>query len=450
VLNKRLSLSKRLFFAATIVLTAFLGLSAFSLNNAFLASADSAQKQRLKNYLYSILSAAEFNPNGLEVDSADLVEPRFSTPNSGLYGQITSGKDIVWQSDSILGQFIALPDHPAPSEEIWSEINIHSGEPVMNLAFGIVWEAPNGEEFYYTINVSEDLTALNEQKAGFQRNLWYWLGGTGLMLLIVQALILRWGLRPLYSVAEDLTAIESGKRRRLGSDYPDELTQLTDNINTLLDHEETRRQRYKNSLSDLAHSLKTPLAVFRGEIENSNDLAEIQTTGHEQLDRISALVNYQLQRAATEGKSSLLAPVSIADIIHKIVGSLDKVYQSKSIKSRCEIERNAHIHADEGDMYELLGNLIENAYKYCNREVTVALFIHLDQIEIRVDDDGNGIPETARTEITKRGKRIDTQEEGQGLGLAIVSDIIEAYQGEITVKASHLGGACFIVELPNH
>lgn len=450
MLNKRLSLSKRLFFAATIVLTAFLGLSAFSLNNAFLASADSAQKQRLKNYLYSILSAAEFNPNGLEVDSADLVEPRFSTPNSGLYGQITSGKDIVWQSDSILGQFIALPDHPAPSEEIWSEINIHSGEPVMNLAFGIVWEAPNGEEFYYTINVSEDLTALNEQKAGFQRNLWYWLGGTGLMLLIVQALILRWGLRPLYSVAEDLTAIESGKRRRLGSDYPDELTQLTDNINTLLDHEETRRQRYKNSLSDLAHSLKTPLAVFRGEIENSNDLAEIQTTGHEQLDRISALVNYQLQRAATEGKSSLLAPVSIADIIHKIVGSLDKVYQSKSIKSRCEIERNAHIHADEGDMYELLGNLIENAYKYCNREVTVALFIHLDQIEIRVDDDGNGIPETARTEITKRGKRIDTQEEGQGLGLAIVSDIIEAYQGEITVKASHLGGACFIVELPNH
>jgi len=450
VLNKRLSLSKRLFFAATIVLTAFLGLSAFSLNNAFLASADSAQKQRLKNYLYSILTAAEFNENGVQLDSADLVEPRFSTPNSGLYGQITTGKDIVWQSDSILGQFIPLPDHPAPSEEIWSEINIHSGEPVMNLAFGIVWESPEGQEFYYTINVSEDLTALNEQKAGFQRNLWYWLGGTGLMLLIVQAFILRWGLRPLYSVAEDLTAIESGNRSRLGSDYPDELTQLTDNINTLLDHEETRRQRYKNSLSDLAHSLKTPLAVFRGEIENSRDLTEIQTTGHEQLDRITALVNYQLQRAATEGKSSLLAPVSIADIIHKIVGSLDKVYQSKGLKSRCEIERDAHIHADEGDMYELLGNLIENAYKYCNSEVTVALFIHLDQIEIRVDDDGNGIPETARTEITKRGKRIDTQEEGQGLGLAIVSDIIEAYQGEITVKASHLGGACFIAELPNH
>lgn len=432
------------------MLTAFLGLSAFSLNNAFLASADSSQKQRLKNYVYSLLTAAEFNAGGVAVDSSNLAEPRFSTPNSGLYAQITSGNDIVWQSDSVLGQFIALPAHPEPSEEIWSEFELHSGEAFINLAFGIVWENQQGEEFQYTINVSEDLTTLNEQKANFQRNLWYWLGGTGLMLLIVQAFILRWGLRPLYSVADDLTAIESGKSSRLAGNYPAELTQLTDNINTLLDHEETRRVRYKNSLSDLAHSLKTPLAVFRGEVENSHDLEAIQKTAHEQLDRITSLVNYQLQRAATEGKSSLLAPVSLASIIHKIVSSLDKVYQSKQIHSRCEIERDVHIHADEGDMYELLGNLIENAYKYCNSEVTVALFVHPHRIEIRVYDDGNGIPETARSEITKRGKRIDTQEEGQGLGLAIVSDIIEAYQGEISVRASHLGGACFIVELPNH
>jgi two-component system sensor histidine kinase PhoQ len=450
VLNKKLSLSKRLFFAATIVLTAFLGLSAFSLNNAFLSSADSAQKQRLKNYLYSVLATAEFSENGVSVDSSDLPEPRFSTPNSGLYAQITTGSDIVWQSDSILGQFIALPDHPAPSQEIISEFAIHSGEKIINLAFGIVWENQQGKEVQYTINVSEDLTTLNEQKANFQRNLWYWLGGTGLVLLIVQAFILRWGLRPLYSVVDDLSAIESGKRTRLANDYPDELTQLTDNINTLLDHEETRRQRYKNSLSDLAHSLKTPLAVFRGEIENSTDLHSIKTIGHEQLDRIGSLVDYQLQRAATEGQSNLMAPVSVAEIIHKVMDSLDKVYQTKGIKGRKEIERDVFIHADSGDLYELLGNLIENAYKYGNTTVTVALFTQLDVVEIRVDDDGNGIPEGARTEITKRGKRIDTQEEGQGLGLAIVSDIIDAYQGEITVKASHLGGACFIVELPNH
>lgn len=445
----KLSLSKRLLIAVSFVLTAFLGLSAFSLNNAYLASADSAQQKRLKNYIYTLLTAADFDESGSLTMPDDLAEPLFSIPNSGLYAQIVTGRQIVWQSPSLLGRFIALPEHPGAAEEQLTVITLESGVRLLNLAFGIVWENDMGQEFHYTINVSENLNTINKQKAQFQLSLWYWLGGTGIMLLFVQTLILRWGLKPLHTVAKELNAIETGDQKRLSSDYPKELNQLTENINVLLDHEQSRRERYKNSLADLAHSLKTPLAVFRGELESSNNIANVKETGHEQLDRITTLVDYQLQRAATEGQSNLVAPVSLGEIIHKIIDSLDKVYQSKNIHCQYDIQRDAFIHADTGDMYELLGNLLDNAYKYCNSQVHVTVITQLDIVEIHIEDDGNGIPEHAQKDIIKRGKRIDTQVEGQGLGLAIVSDIIDAYQSEITLKTSHLGGAHFIIQLPN-
>jgi two-component system sensor histidine kinase PhoQ len=146
----------------------------------------------------------------------------------------------------------------------------------------------------------------------------------------------------------------------------------------------------------------------------------------------------------------LLAPVSLGEIIHKIVSSLDKVYQSKAIRCQCEIERDAYIHADEGDMYELLGNLLENAYKYGRQQVHVIVTTSKDTVRIRVEDDGSGIPARAEGFVIKRGHRIDTQAEGQGLGLAIVSDIIMAYEGNINLERGHLGGASFVIELPRH
>ncbi|MDF1588011.1 MAG: ATP-binding protein [Gammaproteobacteria bacterium] len=446
--KQQLSLSNRLLLVVSLVLTAFLGVSAFSLNNAFQASAENAQHKRLKNYIYTILTAADFDNDGSIHMPEQFAESEFSTPNSGLYAQITTGRDIVWQSQSSLGLFIALPDHPGPSNEYLSTIELQNGSKLLNLAYGIVWENDHGKQFAYTINVAEDLNAIYQQKAGFQRSLWYWLGGTGLMLLIAQAFILRWGLRPLYDVTIDLHAIESGDKSRLSDNYPKELCQLTQNINTLLDHEQSRRERYKNSLADLAHSLKTPLSVFRGELDSNVEIEALRQSGHEQLDRISAMVDYQLQRAATEGKSNLLAPVSLAEIIYKILGTLDKVYRAKGVQCQCDIEKDVYIHADKDDMYELLGNLLENAYKYCNSQTSIILQSLQNHIQIRIDDDGNGISEHAQEDILKRGKRMDTQVEGHGLGLAIASDIIEAYGGEISLQDSYLGGAKFVIQLP--
>jgi len=444
----RLSLSARLLFAVSLVLTAFLGLSAFSLNNAFQATAESAQQKRLINYVYTILSAASFDESGLSHVPDQLAEPDFSTPNSGLYAQITSGRKIVWQSESSLGIFIALPEHPGESNQYFSNVKLNDNVRLLNLAYGIVWENEAGKKFNYTINVSEDLSAFDQQNAEFELSLWRWLGGTGLILLIAQTFILRWGLRPLHDVALDLHAIENGDHKRLSKHYPKELNQLTQNINTLLDHEQSRRERYKNSLADLAHSLKTPLAVIRGELEQTSETTSLRETTYEQLNHVSELVDYQLQRAATEGHSSFQSPISLGEIIHKILKSLNKVYQAKSIVSQCEIEHDVFIHADEGDMYELLGNLLENAFKYCNKKVNIFITSQYKQVKIQIDDDGKGIPKKSKYNIIKRGQRIDTQVEGHGLGLAIVSDIIDAYEGTIEFKRSPIGGARFTIQLP--
>ncbi len=444
---KRLSLNSRLLFAISLGLTIFLGFSAFSLDKAFRASSDVAHKKQLKNHIYMLLTAADFVESGAIIMPSALAEPAFSTPNSGLYAQITNKTTTVWQSQSLLGLSLNLPVNTQASEQKFSVIQSH-GTELLHLAYGIVWENNQGQEFEYTLHVTEDLTASLHEKASFRRSLWYWLGGTGLMLLIIQAGILRWGLKPLTDVAEDLSAIEDGTQNRLSKDYPTELNRLTRNINTLLDQEQSRQQRYKNALADLAHSIKTPLAVLRNELTLDKPLPDLRTQSQIQLKQVTDLIDYQLQRAATEGRTTLQAPIALEAIITKIVSSLDKVYQAKNIHHLSRIEPDIRISANEGDMYELLGNLLENAYKYCQGHVITTVMTDDKDITITIENDGNGIPYGAERNILQRGKRMDSQTEGQGIGLAIVSDIVDAYQGTIALAKTELGGACFIVSLP--
>lgn len=445
---KALSLSKRLLFSVSIVLTIFLGFTAFSLNNAFRASYDVTQHKQLKNHIYMLLTAAEFTESGTIIMPNSLAEPAFSTPNSGLYAQIINqSSDTIWQSGSLLGRTFNLPSIERHQQEHISIIESGS-DKLLNLAYSVIWENMAKQEYDFTIHVSQDLKASQQAKDEFRLNLWYWLGGTGLGLLLIQILILRWSLRPLSDVAEDLQAIEDGAENRLSQNYPTELNRLTRNINTLLDQEQTRRQRYKNALADLAHSIKTPLAVLQNELKPNRGVVTRKRESDIQLEQIIKSIDYQLHRAGTEGRSTLQAPVSISSLINKITSSLDKVYQDKKVQYHSEFDSALTLSADEGDMYELFGNILENAYKYCTSRVSINIIADEEQITFYIDNDGAGIPKTAQIDILKRGKRMDTQTEGQGLGLAIASDIVDAYQGRISLGNTQLGGACFVITLP--
>lgn len=443
---KALSLSKRLLLAVSIILTIFLGFTAFSLNNAFKASYDVTQHKKLKNHIYMLLTAAEFTESGTINMPASLAEPVFSTPNSGLYARIVNENSTIWHSDSLLGRTLALPNIQR-QQELFSTIESGS-DKLLNLAYSVIWENSKGQQYDFTLHVSQDLKASQQANHEFRLSLWYWLGGTGLGLLLIQILILRWSLRPLSDVAHDLQAIENGAENRLSQNYPTELNQLTRNINTLLDQEQSRRQRYKNALADLAHSLKTPLAVLQNELDTNRGNVLYHRETDKQLEQIIKSMDYQLQRAATEGRTTLQAPVVISKLINKIAASLDKVYENKQVQYQSELDITLTLSADEGDMYELFGNVLENAYKYCTNRVSVSIKTGEDHITFYIDNDGAGIPQVAQADILRRGKRMDTQTEGQGLGLASASDIVDAYQGEISLGKSQRGGACFIITLP--
>ena len=201
----------------------------------------------------------------------------------------------------------------------------------------------------------EDSSSFESPIQKYRQTLWGWLLALAALLLIAQLLVLRWGLTPLRKVANELHRIEHGEQEALHGNYPAELRGLTGNLNTLLAHERAQQQRYRNALADLAHSLKTPLAVLHG---SSTDAASVR----EQVRRMQQSVDYQLQRAATAGRGGLNSPLEIQPLLDSLLLALHKVHAGKTISVQQQVDEELMVRADKGDLTELLGNLLDNAF----------------------------------------------------------------------------------------
>lgn len=446
------SLHGRLLLAASIVLTAFISITGFSLDRAFRQSAETALRDRLQGHIYALLAASEVSRDGQLRIARALADPRFSTPGSGLYAQVSSATEgAVWQSNSHLGQQLAYAEDLTVGERRYTPITAADGSDLLELSFAIVWEGSAGASHAFAYHVAEHLEPLREQVTSFRRTLWGWLTALAVLLLGVQGLVVRWGLRPLRGVTHDLAAIEAGQQQQLEGEYPRELATLTGNINALLRHERAQLERYRNTLGDLAHSLKTPLAVLGGLSDARDISSEERGTLRDQVGRMREIVDYQLQKAAMAGRSPLAAPLAVAEVVEKIIASLRKVYADKTLQISSDIDPQARFRGELGDLMELAGNLLDNACKWGRREVTIVAR-PLDAeggLYIAVEDDGPGIAETQANEILQRGVRADTHVPGHGIGLAMVRDIVEAYGGQITIDTGRLGGARMVVKLPD-
>lgn len=442
-----LSLKARVILSATLVLTVFTLLSGFALDQAFRDSAKSARQERLLGQIYLLMTAAEVNEQGQITLPQTLKEARFSLPGSGLYAVITDALDkVVWRSPSSLGVAAPYRELVLPGEKRFGELADPSGQSYFVESHGISW-LTGTMPHKFTIHVIEDMTAFDEQMAQYRQSLWGWLGAMALLLLLAQALVLRWGLRPLRQVASEVSDVESGGKERIDGDYPEELKRLTDNLNLLIEHERTRQKRYRDALADLAHSLKTPLAVMRNALAAETHDA-LGKTLEEQVARMNHIVDYQLQRAATSGKSKNTAPLPIKPVAEKILASLAKVYLDKMVDAELSIGSAVCFRGDEGDLMELLGNLLDNAYKWCRKSVRLAVKEQNRRVTISVEDDGPGISESQAEHLLQRGVRADQAMPGHGIGLAVARDIVRAYQGNIRIKRSEFGGAAFVVDLP--
>jgi len=439
--------------AASLVLVAFLGLGALALDEAYRESTDTATRERLVGYVYALLGAAKEDERGRMLLPPTLPDPRFSAPDSGLYAVVIGGDgQLIWRSPSLLGRPYSLLQQVGAGERRF-QFAVNDKVPFNVLNFGVLWEDLQGRELAYTFSVAENATAVQAEIRAFRRSLAIWLGGASLLLLLAQGAVLRWGLRPLRQVADDLKRIESGGSDYLQGDYPRELKGLTQRINQLIRSSRASRDRYRNSMGDLAHSLKTPLAVLQGASEGA-DCSELKAVIREQVPRMDEIIQYQLKRAAASGRTALSQAVKIEPVVTRLVNSLNKVYRGKGIHCTTHIDPAARFFGDESDLFELLGNLLENAFKYGRTRVDVAVTplrangAAASGLRVVIDDDGAGIPDADREKVLRRGERADQQASGQGIGLSVVDEIVRLYEGELIIGAGELGGARITVVLP--
>jgi two-component system sensor histidine kinase PhoQ len=259
--------------------------------------------------------------------------------------------------------------------------------------------------------------------------------------------VLRWGLRPLRTMSDAVGRIERGESARLDGPVPRELSSLTHNLNALIDDNRGRQQRVRNSLADLAHSLKTPLAVLRGAAGSHTDTQQAELIA-QQTARIDEIVRYQRQRAAVAGNTTINRPVTLRPIVARLGASLEKVSVDRGIRLTLDLADGLQLRADEGDLYELFGNLLENAFRHASSRVIVSARTDAAMTRLDIDDDGDGIAEADSQRLLRRGERADQRHPGEGIGLAVVNEIVKQYRGRIEILQAPAGGARFRIHFP--
>lgn len=434
-----MSLNRRIILSASLVLVVFITLTAVALERAFTESSESALRDTLSSQLFALMAAAEVDGDTVIMPSQEL-GVLLGLPGSGLYGYITGSKgEILWQSSSVLSANPPPPVSLASAEKRFNKTEF-DGNAYYTFAYGVDWLSDTGS-LALTFNIITDLKSFNSQISQYRKTLWGWLIAMAVLLLISQALILRWGLSPLRRVGAELNRIEIGEQEQIQQKYPQEIERLTSNINVLLQQEREQKTRYRNALGDLAHSLKTPLAVLQSSLGRSQKSNTHDDTLSDQIMRMNSIVEYQLQRAATAGSAGTGKRVNVSAVTRRIVDSLQKVYRDKNISLNIDIDEAVEFRGDEGDLMEILGNLLDNAFKWVDKEITVRAKQSDDRLCLTVSDDGPGIAEDMADEVLKRGKRADQSTAGHGIGLSIVKSIVEAYQGEMRIVKSSSGGA---------
>ncbi|MEN0615196.1 two-component system sensor histidine kinase PhoQ [Klebsiella indica] len=261
-----------------------------------------------------------------------------------------------------------------------------------------------------------------------------------------------WSLRPIESLAKEVRELEEHHREMLNPNTTRELTRLVSNLNRLLKSERERYNKYRTTLTDLTHSLKTPLAVMQSTLRSMRGgklgVNEAEPIMLEQISRISQQIGYYLHRASMRSGRSLLSRElhPIAPLLDNLTSALNKVYQRKGVNITLDISPEISFVGEKNDFMEVMGNVLDNACKYCLEFVEVSVRQTNDNaLHILVEDDGPGIPQSLRNVVFDRGQRADTLRPGQGVGLAVARDIVEQYDGRILTEESLLGGACMEV-----
>ncbi len=263
-----------------------------------------------------------------------------------------------------------------------------------------------------------------------------------LLVIVAQMALSFWVVAPIQEFESEIREIEAGKQDFIIDPYPEELIPVKNAINALLHYEKGQKQRYRDALDDLAHSLKTPLAALQGFIEQeqrytkNNELNPRIKGIAGQLDRMNDIIAYQLRRAVVNEQYAMIAPQAIKPVLERLVNSLDKVYRDKEIDFIINVDNECRCRLEYDDLMELFGNLMNNSCRFCEKTVAVSAAYEKNMLIVDIDDDGMGFPGDNPSDLLKRGIRADSKTEGQGIGMAVSTEIVTSVGGHIELLAS--------------
>lgn len=444
------SIAVRLLLAATLVMALFIGLTTFAIQHTVDQRSELARFERMQGQIYGLLGVTNITPGGgIGITATDLPNTLMQQPMSGIYAEVRdTGVNQVWRSPSLTSELPSSGEGEIGQWKFSTETHPTLGSLFL-LRFAVEWLLPDGDLTAFQYVVADSRKDFDKQRDAFNRNLWIAMLSMGALLLMSIALILAWGLSPLRRISRQLNQIENGEREDLPSNVPVELHPLTSRINTLIASERSRQKRYRHTLDDLAHSLKTPLSVLRNIDSEAHSAPAANEEQRNQADRMEQIIQYHIKRADAGAQRLLTRPTAIVTPASRIIRSLEKVYRDHQIRFHNRLTADDQIRIEEGDLMEILGNLLENACKYGAANIAIDCSSAAGSTTLSIDDDGPGFAPGMQDRLTGRGVRADTHKEGQGIGLAITKELIENYGGTLSLHESKLGGAQILISLPN-
>ncbi|NOT40549.1 MAG: sensor histidine kinase [Alphaproteobacteria bacterium] len=444
------------------VIWSVLGLAAgvLVLSRVFRESAERGLDNRLVADLESVIAVTELDCEGTIVMPRPLAAERFFNPFSGWYWQIsaagTPAKPLK-KSPSLADQ--ALKSEPRATSSVRMGYITGPKQQQLRLAErDISFPGPDetedgkpciGGNAKFRIMVAADLQDVEADIASFTNTLFWSIVILGAGLIGATIFQVQWGLAPLDQVSKSLANIRAGRADKLEGPFPAEIEPLAEELNALVAHNAEVVSRARTHVGNLAHFLKTPLSVLANEVQGATGpLAE---TVARQVQTMRRQVDHYLARARTVASAQVIgARTEVAPVISDLARALNKIYSSRGIHVEKHCPEGMYFRGDRSDFEEMVGNLLDNACKWADGEVTVTVATSKPgRLSVLVVDDGPGLTDEQKKRVIERGERLDESKPGSGLGLGIVKEIAELYGGQLTLGRAQAGGLSAELDLPS-
>jgi len=441
------SFRARLITGAVIWIALGVGVSWWVLSELFHRHAISEFVDELDHHGTELVNLLQVDASGRLSMRATLSDHRFLTPRSGYYWQAELPNGAMLRSQSLeaarLGSHLEYASFGAHRQ-------VAMDGPTGQLLLLERIARLDGNGAVARVAIGMDQRLVDEFLTSFKRTLGLSLGAIAVGLIGAAFAQIAYGLRPLGRIRQALQAVQRGDAQRLPPDLPHEVAPLAANVNALLDAKEAMIRHARVQAGNLAHALKTPLAILQDEGRRLNAAGQDGQQVLAQCERMRRQIDYQLAKArAAASRMDDLGATSLGPALRRIIDTVARIYRDRNLRfEMVDPVANLIVPCEAEDLDEVLGNVIENAAKWARSQVRVRVHADVATVCIVVEDNGPGMPLEARERVFKAGERLDEQTPGTGLGLAIVRDVTTLYGGRCWIDKSELGGAAVFLEFP--